>query len=548
VLLQGVGRNNYPQKISLSVTEMDLGTTVVNRPKSDVFRVSNIGERRLNVLDITVADEVSESFKFSDTWLVIEPGKYKDVVVTYDPRRAETINTAIKISSNDPDNKIVSLNVNATCIDYTGPQLKLSTTQLSFGTLARNGRNERTFFVANLSESDTLKIDSLRVPTQFQANYLLTPSEFSVAPDDSQKVKIVFAPTNVQSYITTLTVYHNDEYPAEAAIALSGTGVLNTGNFALGQISGWNSGFTYPFSNVLSNGPDNAFFVKDFYLESFPESAKLSIAFSDSIDIFINGMLIKSNKSDTSFRWNISNLDINNYVLAGRNRIATVVHNLSGTGDFDCVLLINDDPIIKSGLYYPNDEAAKWTYYGSSGTISAVPVSFEGQQWYNYSFGWAGADSILTSFIFEPGSAASVVWGASSYGRHINLRDIAWKNGIVGQSLEFKGTSSSYAGFQSIIGGFPRTFQFWFNNYGQVAHAQTLFSSSTPEQTGRGLYIETDNVLWISTASGLFSSEYQIVPGRWYYVSLQYLADKIQLFINQKLVNTISVKVVLANY
>ncbi len=155
----------------------------------------------------------------------------------------------------------------------------------------------------------------------------------------------------------------------------------------------WNFG-SAPFPGehgVLGSAPDNAQFIRDFEIGEY-SSALLFLGFDDGCRVWINGDLLFDFHDDIHSLeyWN-QNLDITGLLIPGRNRIAVEVYNGiyagGGEGGFDCLLLVDDVPVIQQGLEHAGDFDAMWYYFGQTGQILTPPADMAGLQWFEKNYG-----------------------------------------------------------------------------------------------------------------------------------------------------------------
>ncbi|MBD3288606.1 choice-of-anchor D domain-containing protein, partial [candidate division KSB1 bacterium] len=332
--LKGIGRNITPQRISLSVDNIDFGTTPMNRSKTLSFFIKNSGERSLEVSKIMITDtSFTREFKIKTNWisdnLMIVPARDSQKVdITYNPSIPDTIGIDLLIKSNDPANKTKIIGLAARSINYLGPQISFTADSLNFGELLLGGRKEIVFGIQNLSRDSTLVVSNISIADSLlSSNFKIEPANLEIAPVSSDSVLITFVPDSNRLYQTELIVQHNDAW-SDSVVKITGRGVLDQqGENQLANIPGWNYDGHYPYTDALTNGPDHAWFLKDIYLNERPQSARLFVAFNDEIDIFINGSFVIHQSSDSLMKWNIDNLDISSYLKLGRNRIAAHVFN-----------------------------------------------------------------------------------------------------------------------------------------------------------------------------------------------------------------------------
>lgn len=535
----GEGRDLLAQKIMLSQNSIDFGTTVIDRHRVRSFFVMNTGEKNLEVTDISINNL---EFEISERFFVITPGDSHLVNMTYHPQQTDTLSLTLTIKNNDPSPNMQQLvvPVYATCIKYNGPYIELSSMELDFGKLIVGSKKTLSFTIANHSPDSTLIISDMHIDTTYAGSFTLLADSLRVAGDDNIRVYVTYSPQNPEIIRTMIQLNHNDEYSEARYVDIKAEAIShNDGQNMLASLSGWYDNGYYPLQNALENGPDNAWFIKDFYLYERPQSAKLYVGFKDSINIYINGTLVAIDTSTSLKRvdeWNINGLDIVNHMKIGRNRISSYVVNKLGQGGFDAVLLINGFPVIRHSGYYP-DPTSIWWYYGQSGAVLPGPVVFEGHPWFSYHYGYAGYDTVLANFSFDP-DISDTTYDASIYGNRAILHSIEFVNGIIGSAYKFNGTRNSYVDLEVNSNTVPGTFEFWFMCSSTMDREQQLVSNSLPTNSGHGAYLDENLNLWIYYHDGKFNTGYRIKPGKWYHLNIVYGLNTIAVYLNRTLINS----------
>lgn len=151
-------------------------------------------------------------------------------------------------------------------------------------------------------------------------------------------------------------------------------------------------------SGVLEAKPSVACFIKDIYLTEQPDEADIFIASDDGMALYINGVLIIDNTTQHHAQqyWNYT-LDIKNYLVVGRNRIAVLVDNgyqNNGTlsGYFDCELsvVINGETsyLIRRGIDDYGSEESMWWCHGEPASVVMPQGDPLERPWYHKDYGW----------------------------------------------------------------------------------------------------------------------------------------------------------------
>jgi Zn-dependent metalloprotease len=126
-----------------------------------------------------------------------------------------TYNNTIIINSNDP--LYPAKNVNCTLTVNGVPEMALSDTSLYFGSLFHGSSKSDTLLMFN-SGCDTLRVTNM---ISSLSEFSINKTNLKVAPGDTGKVLISFAPESIGSFIGNLTIYNNY---ADTLLRLTGTG------------------------------------------------------------------------------------------------------------------------------------------------------------------------------------------------------------------------------------------------------------------------------------------------------------------------------------
>lgn len=167
------------------------------------------------------------------------------------------------------------------------------------------------------------------------------------------------------------------------------------------DLLGW-SYWSAPFGGnefLLNESPDNAFFIKDFEIETH-EEAILYLSYDDGCMVILNGGLLFdfSEEVHGGEYWN-KELDISENLIEGRNRISIIVLNGvydgGGSGYFDCQLVVDGVNKISRGDSFYGEPEAFWHVYGMAGQVLTPPDDASGRLWWEMNY--ANVESPLTS-------------------------------------------------------------------------------------------------------------------------------------------------------
>lgn len=195
---------------------IDFGTLRKTRSKTDSVVVQNSGVITLNITGVTsdVAD-----FTVTPTTASVAPSASQKFYITYTATNAGLQTANIRFANNGTKTADTVV-VKGTCI-Y--PVVTIRSKNINQGNVSIGTTKRDSLYVVN-SGTDTLRIDSLyRSKSVFTISRADT-AKYSVAPSDSQKVYVTFAPVSAGTVNDTLIIYH-DALNMRDTIYLSAIGV-----------------------------------------------------------------------------------------------------------------------------------------------------------------------------------------------------------------------------------------------------------------------------------------------------------------------------------
>ncbi len=534
VFVTGTGRNPLPQKIEVSTEKIEFGNVVIGRSSTKSFWIYNRGEKDLNVYNVATTNS---QFSVSDPWFIIKSLSSKYFVVTYTPENDSTVVADLILSTNDPNNQEVRIELSGTGVDYKGPQAVIFPEVLNFGNTLLGVTRQLSFKIFNFSDISALDISDYLLNNEF---FRVTYIPESVSPQDSGFIRVVFQPQTESYHYGTLTLYTNDEYHSEYNLYLYGSGVLeNPGQNTLAYW-GWNENGSAPFGdgfinmvnnytdNVLSKENDQAWFIKDVYLYEYPDSnyTYMNLCFKNRITVVINNTLVFDSTATDLEYWNKLGLNVSKYLTIGRNRIAVTVttENNKPNGGFDCELWVNGNQKIARGDQNWLDSKARWWYFYSPDGVRAPVDTLQNRFWFARDYAITGIDSVTANWNFEP-NGSDTLYDNSPYGHLAILRNVTWIEGIVGKAMEFR-QNDSYVELSGNLNLLPLSIEFWLNCYGAKNYRQTVISNHGGEGYGHGLFIEPDLRLGVYFYDGEFVfPDFILEPNSWNNISVQYNFD-----------------------
>ncbi len=204
----------YPV-IQVSSLSLQFGNVFIDSSSTKSFFIKNTGSSLLNVDSIIIKNKV---FKISQNNFSVSVGDSQKINITFKPVQAQSYSEKLIIYHNAAGNPD-TLNLSGNGMVKTNAVISLSTTDINFGTVTVNNSVQKNFFVKNTGTA-SLVVDSI---ISNKKVYSANLKNFTVAPGDSQEVKITFTPTDTTNFIGKLSIYHNAPGGPDT-INLNGTG------------------------------------------------------------------------------------------------------------------------------------------------------------------------------------------------------------------------------------------------------------------------------------------------------------------------------------
>jgi len=206
--------------IGLSTSNLSFGSDIAASPTRRLT-IFNTGEGALSVDQILSTNEAL--FAVSPAAFTVASGDSLTVTVTFTaPASQTTVSGALVIISDDPDEPVLLVPLSAGSL---APALQVAPADsLVFAPATVNdpaGVQEQTLIVSNAG-NDTLSVNSIRATDdQFE----ISPTRFTVAPDQSQPVTITFRPNGSGDISASLVISSDDPNKGFLEIPMRGRGV-----------------------------------------------------------------------------------------------------------------------------------------------------------------------------------------------------------------------------------------------------------------------------------------------------------------------------------
>lgn len=244
--------------IVVNPTTLDFGTVKTDASKALGVLITSTGDRVLNITDMAVDGSIHYSFEGSTT-ATLNKDDTTTVYVRFHPKTAGTLTGTLTVTSNDPDNG--SLVVNLTGIGQSlSPNISVWLDTLKFGDVIAGNSSDLGFRVSNTGDTALTVSNVVATGTGFSYS---GDTGFTVNINDSSEVTVRFAPVTTGDFTGTLTITSNDPDTPTKTVQLSGKGTTSSSSHPF--TAGWNlmSIPLNPVSNLAADiiGDDIASFI-----------------------------------------------------------------------------------------------------------------------------------------------------------------------------------------------------------------------------------------------------------------------------------------------
>ena len=205
-------------EISLNVEGHDFGGVLVGESANWTFTISNVGGGDLTVESAAVTGDFFSGD--GEDGFVIAVGETQDVTVTFAPEAGGDFAGEVTITSDDPNNGSVALNLAGVGEEEPVPEISVDVNAHDFGSILIGESENWTFSIANIGNAE-LTVESAAVTGDFFSGD--GEDGFVIAVNESQDVTVAFAPEEAGEFGGEVTITSDD--PNQRVVILDLTGV-----------------------------------------------------------------------------------------------------------------------------------------------------------------------------------------------------------------------------------------------------------------------------------------------------------------------------------
>jgi formylglycine-generating enzyme required for sulfatase activity len=218
VNLSGSGTTGQPTSIRVSAATLDFGRVFLDSVKVLTINVSNTGRDSLLVTAFQFGDD---QFSTPFRGEILAPGQARTYPVVLTARRAGRVQTELGIYSSDPNQTrtVVTLTANITPLPPT--DMRINPSSLAFGQVTVGKQGLKWFYLVNPTD---IPLVAWRISAS-SPSYTARIDSLTVAPNDSFRVEVEFAPLKPGALAATLTMRTNVLNRDTVQVPLTGEGV-----------------------------------------------------------------------------------------------------------------------------------------------------------------------------------------------------------------------------------------------------------------------------------------------------------------------------------
>lgn len=263
--------------ITTSSILMNFGEVSVGQILTKNLQIFNQGTINLNITSIVSNSSV---FTVSLNSGIIQPGKFLDAIVSFQPTSKNSITGRISITSNDPVSLVKNIDLQGAGIS---PSIKVSPLVLDFANTSVGQQKSLSFIMQNQTMGTTLSISNIQIS---DSTFSISET-FPILITSSKTINATFLPTSVGGKQATFRILSNDIESPILEIFAQGTGVipdiivqptsLNFGNTAVATPSNLTISITnlglgkLVISSITSTS--SLFNIDQMHLEIEPQSS-----------------------------------------------------------------------------------------------------------------------------------------------------------------------------------------------------------------------------------------------------------------------------------
>jgi hypothetical protein len=221
VALSGTGTAAVNPQLTLSAASLSFGSVTVNTPTTQTLVLTSTGTSPVTVNSAAISG-TGFTISGGSFPMTLSPTQAATLQVQFDPTATGATTGQVSISSNASSGSTAVVALNGTGTAAANPQLTLSATSLSFGSVTVNSTTTQPLTLTSTGTSPVTVNSAAISGTGFTIVGGTFP--MTLTPTQAVTLHVQFDPTATGAATGQISVSSNSTNGSTAAVALSGTG------------------------------------------------------------------------------------------------------------------------------------------------------------------------------------------------------------------------------------------------------------------------------------------------------------------------------------
>jgi Abnormal spindle-like microcephaly-assoc'd, ASPM-SPD-2-Hydin len=217
------GRQRQP-RLTLSTSSLNFGSVAVNSAATGSVTLTSSGNSAVTVNSASITG-AGFSIVSGTVPVTLDPNQSVTLQLQFKPTASGSATGKLSISSNSSNGSTATVALSGTGTAATSPQLTLSTSTLSFGSVTVNSSSTQSLALTS-SGTSPVTVNSASISgAAFSIVGATLPATLN--PGQSMTLQLQFKPTAAGSATGSLTLSSNSTSNGTAVVSLSGTGTTS---------------------------------------------------------------------------------------------------------------------------------------------------------------------------------------------------------------------------------------------------------------------------------------------------------------------------------
>ncbi len=229
ITLNGRGTSPLLPDISISPAVFEFGPVFLDSTVLQAFEISNGGNAVLDVSATSLSPPDSQAFQLiaGAAPFSVAAGATHRLVVAFSPNAPGIQSTVLQVTSNDPDEQLVTVQISGTGVVLPAPRITLQPDTINFGSVTIDSATTQNLAIMNTGTA-LLTVGETSLAGPGAGDFLVAGggAPFTVAPGSTHILTASFAPTVPGTRFADLNIGSNDPDRPFIALALTGVGVV----------------------------------------------------------------------------------------------------------------------------------------------------------------------------------------------------------------------------------------------------------------------------------------------------------------------------------